>query len=73
MTNWNCKKCNGEGMYPTGAGMTICDCKDGDRRKRWLELTEKERKAEYQKRTGRRRGKDKGNKTPEEGQEVIPF
>ncbi len=72
MTDFNCRKCDGRGFFPRAKGMTICDCKAGDKKTRWLELTDAERKAEYRKRTGSGRKKDKVKKTPE-GQEEIPF
>ena len=71
--NWNCKKCNGKGMFPTATGVAICDCSHGDRKKKYLSLSEKERREEFRGSRKRHLDKDKTKKTPEEAQEVIPF
>lgn len=70
--NWNCAKCNGKGMFPTSTGVEICNCSHGDRKRRYLGLSEKERRQEF--RDSRKRHIDKkGNDKTPEGQEEIPF
>jgi hypothetical protein len=67
MADWTCRKCNGEGMYPSedGSKRIVCDCPVGRSKRRYLNMTPEERRAAKKKRSGSKKRK--------EDQEPIPF
>ena len=65
MTDWTCRKCR-DGLYPSpdGSGMIVCDCPVGQAKRRWLNQSPEERRAER-----KRRGREKKR----EERERVPF
>lgn len=64
----SCSKCHGEGMYqhPERNSMVLCSCPAGERKKRWLRMSEEEKRKERRERKAKK-------KTQAAFQEEIPF
>ncbi len=64
---WGCADCDGDGMFETATGQQICHCKAGQKRRAYLEMTNKQR------RDARRRKPAKPATDEPDAQEEIPF